>query len=59
MKFLGECTCPENVIGDFCDECASNSWGYDPISGCQECKCDTRGVIGGNVQCDELTGNCQ
>ncbi|KAK9499521.1 hypothetical protein O3M35_002544 [Rhynocoris fuscipes] len=55
----GECSCPPNVIGELCDECERNSWGYDPINGCEECKCDIRGVVGGNLQCDQLTGNCQ
>ncbi|XP_033099240.1 laminin subunit alpha-like [Anneissia japonica] len=48
----GVCVCPPNVIGNFCDACKENYFGYDPIAGCIECDCDPRGTEGDINKCD-------
>ncbi|PVD23436.1 hypothetical protein C0Q70_16705 [Pomacea canaliculata] len=55
----GECICPPRVEGDHCDRCEPEAYGYDPLVGCQECRCNPRGVAGGNLNCDQITGQCQ
>lgn len=31
----GECVCPPNTEGEYCQRCTSSSWGYDPYLGCK------------------------
>ncbi len=31
----GECVCPTNTEGEYCERCAINSWGHDPLTGCK------------------------
>lgn len=54
----GECICPPRVIGERCDRCALNTYGFDPIIGCEECRCNEIGVLNGELQCNLLTGQC-
>ena len=30
-----------------CSQCEENTFGYDPITGCQECKCMVEGTVAG------------
>lgn len=53
----GQCICPTHVTGEKCDQCEPLTFGYDPIIGCQECKCHPLGVDGSS-QCDLLSGEC-
>lgn len=53
----GQCICPTHVTGEKCDQCEQLTFGYDPIIGCQECKCNPLGV-NGSSQCDLLSGEC-
>ncbi|XP_038057388.1 laminin subunit alpha-like isoform X2 [Patiria miniata] len=57
-EVTGECICPDNVVGDSCDRCADRTYGYDPLVGCAECNCDGRGVVNGDYNCNENTGQC-
>lgn len=36
--------------GARCDQCVANTYGYDPIIGCEECSCNAQGVHQGNLQ---------
>ena len=59
--FIGECICAPHVTGpddNPCTECEENTFGYDPITGCQECMCDTDGTINANMSCALDSGNC-
>lgn len=31
----GNCICPPNVEGKYCDTCAPHAYGYDPTEGCK------------------------
>ncbi len=47
---IGECICAPFVTGTEeapCSECEENTFGYDPITGCQECKCMVEGTVAG------------
>ena len=33
-EVTGECICPDNVVGDTCDQCIDRTFGYDPLVGC-------------------------
>lgn len=57
-EVTGACDCPPNTVGKNCEECLKGTYGYDPIRGCQDCKCDISGVRGSDVSCDVVTGKC-
>ena len=59
MLIIGECICPPRVEGARCERCAQYTYGFDPIIGCEECKCSNLGVRAGNLQCDTSTGQCE
>ena len=47
----GECICAPFVTGtpeSPCSQCEENTFGYDPITGCQECNCMIEGTQAGN-----------
>ena len=59
--FPGDCICAPHVIDSEegkCTQCEENTYGYDPITGCQECDCMTEGTINGNMSCALETGFC-
>lgn len=31
----GKCVCPYLTLGEECEECIANSWGYNPHEGCK------------------------
>lgn len=41
-----------------CSTCEENTFGYDPITGCQECMCATQGTVAANMSCSLENGNC-
>lgn len=52
----GECICPPHTHGLKCEECETDHWGHDTMSGCTACNCS---VEGSSVsQCDLLSGQC-
>lgn len=55
-SFTGQCHCRENVVGDQCDRCADDHYGYDTCDGCKACSCD---IASEGSQCDEVTGQCK
>lgn len=55
----GQCDCKDNVQGLACTECKKGSYNLqrsNPL-GCENCNCNTYGVIGGLVICD-VRGQC-
>ena len=60
-NFLGECICAPHVTGtdeNPCSQCEENTYGYDPITGCQECDCMTEGTVNGSMSCALESGFC-
>lgn len=53
-KATGQCLCKPNVIGDRCDACAADTWGFDSGNGCSFCNCS---IASTDSQCDNVTGN--
>ncbi|KRZ28597.1 Laminin-like protein epi-1 [Trichinella pseudospiralis] len=51
----GQCQCKTNVVGDNCDHCADNAWGFNYCQGCQMCNCAEAATT---AQCDMETGQC-
>lgn len=51
----GTCNCHDNVIGEYCDQCALNHWGFKSCQGCRPCDC---GLASQSKQCDLETGQC-
>ncbi|XP_069937838.1 laminin subunit alpha-like, partial [Cherax quadricarinatus] len=56
QHFSGVCECYGNVIGDQCERCAPDHWGFASCQGCQPCYC---GIASLRSQCDEGTGQCE
>ncbi|CAG2159955.1 unnamed protein product [Oppiella nova] len=54
--YTGDCKCRTNVIGNTCDRCAPDHWGYRTCGGCRKCLCQM-GAIG--TACDDETGQCK
>ncbi|XP_026331928.1 laminin subunit alpha isoform X2 [Hyposmocoma kahamanoa] len=52
----GTCVCQEGVIGEKCDRCKPNHWGFFSGLGCKECNCSIAAV---STQCDEENGQCR
>ncbi|XP_041046913.1 laminin subunit beta-1-like [Carcharodon carcharias] len=55
-KIGGQCQCKSNVIGQRCDQCAPDYYGFGP-NGCSPCSCSPEGSI--HSMCDQTTGQCQ
>ena len=57
----GDCICAPFVTGtdeNPCSECEVNTFGYDAITGCQECNCMVEGTVGGAMNCTQESGQC-
>lgn len=57
----GDCICAPFVTGtpeNPCSECEENTFGYDAITGCQECNCELEGTVAGNMSCSMESGHC-
>lgn len=54
----GECICPDGVVGEKCDQCAPLTFGFDSLTGCEDCNCDPQGVYHNYMQCDLNNGSC-
>uniref|UniRef100_A0A0B7BNE7 Laminin subunit alpha n=1 Tax=Arion vulgaris TaxID=1028688 RepID=A0A0B7BNE7_9EUPU len=57
-EVTGECICPPRVQGDRCDTCEPEAYGYDALIGCQRCSCNYNGVLEGDLNCDQISGQC-
>ncbi|XP_017881365.1 laminin subunit alpha [Ceratina calcarata] len=55
-SYTGQCFCRENVVGDRCDRCADDHYGYETCDGCKPCDC---GIASESRQCDDATGQCK
>ncbi|XP_034480299.1 laminin subunit alpha [Drosophila innubila] len=53
--YVGKCKCHENVIGERCDRCKADHYGFDSGAGCRACDC---GAASNSTQCDYHTGHC-
>ncbi|KAH9496293.1 hypothetical protein Btru_018041, partial [Bulinus truncatus] len=58
QEVTGECICPSLVEGERCERCKSEAYGYDVLIGCQHCNCNPNGVLSRDLNCDQLTGQC-
>ncbi|KAI8431212.1 hypothetical protein MSG28_001250 [Choristoneura fumiferana] len=54
----GLCICPKNVEGENCDRCKPLTFNFDVQRGCDDCSCNPLGVVNGQLQCDQNSGNC-
>ncbi|KAK9737561.1 Laminin Domain I [Popillia japonica] len=54
-SFTGLCICKPNVIGEKCDRCALEHYGFETGNGCTPCNC---GEASESNQCDDSTGQC-
>ena len=52
--YTGECTCREGIVGQHCDQCEAERFGFSS-EGCQLCECDPIGSL--DLQC-ERDGQC-
>ena len=52
----GDCHCKRNVIGEKCDRCELEHYGFQSGSGCVPCGC---GLASDSNQCDDVTGQCR
>jgi len=55
----GQCVCPPRVTGADCDVCLPQTFGFDPLIGCEDCACDPNGVRRHRQDCDITTGQCR
>lgn len=55
-SFTGLCECHPNVIGEKCDRCAPDHYGFSSCRGCRSCSC---GAASEGSQCDDNTGQCR
>lgn len=55
----GKCVCPPLVTGPNCNICLPQTFGFDPLIGCEECNCDPEGVVGNNLDCEINSGQCK
>lgn len=52
----GECICKNNVIGEKCDRCEDNHYGYSSGNGCVPCDCAEASE---SDQCEDADGQCR
>ncbi|KAI8485487.1 laminin subunit, partial [Branchiostoma belcheri] len=52
----GKCLCRDHVVGDKCDQCEENHYGFDSCQGCQACDCSAEGSL--EKSCHPKTGQC-
>ncbi|XP_050097931.1 laminin subunit alpha isoform X1 [Anopheles aquasalis] len=54
-NFIGTCNCLPNVIGEKCDRCEDDHYGFESGRGCSPCGC---GIASNSTQCDDHNGKC-
>ncbi|CAH0547112.1 unnamed protein product [Brassicogethes aeneus] len=52
----GTCICKPNVVGEKCDRCDVEHFGFDSGRGCSPCNCSS---ASDSSQCDDTTGQCK
>lgn len=55
-SYTGECICKNNVIGEKCDRCEDNHYGFSTGRGCVPCDC---GEASESNQCEDADGQCR
>lgn len=55
-SYTGSCECQSGVVGDKCDRCQDEHWGFEYGNGCTPCNCS---VASQSKQCDDSTGQCK
>lgn len=55
-SYSGTCHCYPNVIGEKCDRCEPDHFGFESGRGCTACDC---AVASNSTQCDDNTGECR
>lgn len=55
-SYTGDCECLPHVVGDKCDRCESEHYGFQAGGGCIPCACGEASISG---QCDDVTGQCR
>ncbi|XP_017779043.1 PREDICTED: laminin subunit alpha isoform X2 [Nicrophorus vespilloides] len=51
----GTCICKKNVVGEKCDRCEVNHYGFQNGEGCDSCNCFEASK---SSQCDDTSGQC-
>lgn len=54
------CKCKDRVQGRICDQCKPLYWNLNLKNpeGCEQCRCNLAGVLGGIAVCDSESGQC-
>lgn len=52
----GTCHCKPNVVGQKCDRCEENHYGFESGLGCLPCDCS---IASTSSQCDPNNGQCR
>lgn len=55
-SFSGKCVCKPNVVGEKCDRCEVEHYGFQSGRGCIPCECAEASE---SDQCDDVTGQCK
>lgn len=55
-SYVGHCKCHSNVIGEKCDRCEDDHYGFHSGQGCEACDCD---YASNSTQCDDHSGECR
>ncbi|XP_076805272.1 laminin subunit alpha-1-like isoform X3 [Clavelina lepadiformis] len=56
-RVSGQCICPPNTEGPYCERCVDGSYQWHPHDGCKMCECDSLGSTTPSV-CHSGTGQC-
>ena len=52
----GQCQCHANVVGEKCDRCQRDHFGFNSCNGCTPCDC---AAASEGTQCDDNSGQCR
>ncbi|KAL0280200.1 UNVERIFIED_CONTAM: hypothetical protein PYX00_001570 [Menopon gallinae] len=52
----GQCICQDNVVGERCERCARDHYGFKNCQGCLPCEC---GIAAEGSDCHEDSGQCK
>nr|CAD7256718.1 unnamed protein product [Timema shepardi] len=55
-SYTGKCDCHENVVGEKCDRCELEHYGFSSCQGCRACDCQ---LASESSQCNEESGQCR
>jgi len=52
----GQCQCHNSVVGEKCDRCQADHYGFNSCQGCLPCDCQ---LASDSSQCDDVNGQCR